>query len=56
MRIEINNDVNDDAVGRVGNEEITITDVTEEVISKMTADELDRYNQVYQDFYSNMYE
>jgi len=41
---------------RVGNEEVTITDVTEEVISKMTADELDRYNQVYQDFYSNMYE
>ena len=43
-------------VVKVGNDEVTITDVTEEIIARMTADELDWYNQVYQDFYSHMYD
>ncbi|TRY79901.1 hypothetical protein TCAL_10048 [Tigriopus californicus] len=41
---------------RIGNDEVTVTDVTEELIAKMTAEEKERYTQVFQDFYSHMYE
>lgn len=41
---------------RVGNEEITITDVNEEIINRMTAEEKERYTQIFQDFYAHMYD
>ena len=40
----------------VGGEEYDITDVTPEVIAKMTTEEMEKYNQLYQDFYKDMYE
>jgi hypothetical protein len=40
----------------VGGEEIDITDVTPDIIAKMTTEEMERYNQVYQEFYKDMYE
>ena len=33
-----------------------MTDVTEDIIARMTADEKERYSQLYQDFYAHMYE
>ncbi len=41
---------------RVGNEEITVTDVNEDIINRMTAEEKERYTQIFQDFYSHMYD
>jgi transcription initiation factor TFIIE subunit alpha len=41
---------------RVGNEEITVTDVNEEIINRMTVEEKERYTQIFQDFYSHMYD
>lgn len=41
---------------KVGNEEITITDVNEDIINKMTSEEKDRYTQIFQEFYSHMYD
>jgi hypothetical protein len=41
---------------RVGDEEITITDITEAQIGLMTAEERERYTQVYQDYYADIYE
>ena len=41
---------------KVGNEEITVTDVNEEIIARMTPEEQERYTQIYQDFYSHMYD
>lgn len=50
----------DDADGiptvRVGSEEITLTDVNEDIINRMTAEEKERYTQIFQDFYSHMYD
>ena len=50
----------DDADGiptvRVGSEEITLTDVNEDIINRMTAEEKERYTQTFQDFYSHMYD
>lgn len=40
----------------VGNEEIAITDVTPEIIARMTPEEQERYTQTFQDFYSDMYD
>jgi len=40
----------------VGGEEYDITDVTTEVIAKMTTEEMEKYNQLYQDFYKDMYD
>eukprot|EP00092_Neocalanus_flemingeri_P019379 GFUD01020993.1.p1 GENE.GFUD01020993.1~~GFUD01020993.1.p1 ORF type:complete len:432 (-),score=178.57 GFUD01020993.1:117-1412(-) len=40
----------------VGGEEFDITDVTNEVIAKMTTEEMEKYNQLYQDFYKDMYD
>lgn len=40
----------------VGGEEIDITDVTPDIIARMTTEEMERYNQVYQEFYKDMYE
>ena len=41
---------------RVGGEDYDITDVTPDVIAKMSSEELDKYNQLYQDFYKDMYD
>ena len=41
---------------RVGNEEITLTDVNEDIINRMTTEEKERYTQIFQDFYSHMYD
>jgi len=41
---------------RVGNEEVTLTDVNEDIINRMTAEEKERYTQTFQDFYSHMYD
>ena len=41
---------------QVGGEEYDITDVTHEIIAKMTTEETERYNQLYQDFYKDMYD
>jgi len=41
---------------RVGGEEYDITDVTTEVIARMTTEEMEKYNQLYQDFYRDMYD
>lgn len=40
----------------VGDEVVDITDVTEEIIARMTTEEMERYNQVYQEFYKDMIE
>eukprot|EP00090_Calanus_glacialis_P008896 TRINITY_DN17212_c0_g1_i1.p1 TRINITY_DN17212_c0_g1~~TRINITY_DN17212_c0_g1_i1.p1 ORF type:complete len:432 (-),score=192.81 TRINITY_DN17212_c0_g1_i1:117-1412(-) len=40
----------------VGGEEFDITDVTTEIIAKMTTEEMEKYNQLYQDFYKDMYD
>ncbi|XP_023323654.1 general transcription factor IIE subunit 1 [Eurytemora carolleeae] len=40
----------------VGGEEIVITDITPDIIAKMTTEEMERYNQVYQEFYKDMYD
>jgi len=40
----------------VGGEEYDITDVTTEIIAKMTTEEMEKYNQLYQDFYKDMYD
>lgn len=40
----------------VGGEEFDITDVTTEVIARMTTEEMEKYNQLYQDFYKDMYD
>lgn len=54
---EMDDDDDDELpVVKVGNEEIIVTDVTKEDIARMTTEEMDRYNQVYQDFYSHMYD
>merc|ERR1712080_81576 len=55
---EMDDDDDDDELPmvKVGNDEIIVTDVTKEDIARMTTEEMDRYNQVYQDFYSHMYD
>ena len=40
----------------VGGEEYDITDVTPDVIAKMNAEEMEKYNQLYQEFYKDMYD
>ena len=40
----------------MGGEDYDITDVTPDVIAKMSSEELDKYNQLYQDFYKDMYD
>ena len=50
-------DENDDIPTiKVGGEDYDITDVTPDVIAKMSSEELDKYNQLYQDFYKDMYD
>ncbi len=41
---------------RVGSEEITITDVNEDIINRMTSEEKERYTQIFQEFYAHMYD
>merc|ERR1711864_34603 len=36
---------------KVGGEEYSITDVTTEIVARMTTEEMEKYNQLYQDFY-----
>ena len=55
--MEDDSDDNDDIPTiRVGGEDYDITDVTPDVIAKMSSEELDKYNQLYQDFYKDMYD
>lgn len=55
--MEDDSDENDDIpIINVGGEEYDITDVTPDVISKMSAEEMEKYNQLYQDFYKDMYD
>ena len=41
---------------KVGNEEYAITDINESIISQMTAVEKERYIQMYQEFYANVFD
>lgn len=41
---------------KVGGEEYSITDVTTEIVARMTTEEMEKYNQLYQDFYRDMYD
>ena len=52
--MEDDDDDDDLPMVKVGNEEIIVTEVTPEDIARMTTEEMDRYNQVYQDLYSHM--
>ena len=55
--MEDDSDDNDDIPTiRVGGEDYDITDVTPDVIAKMSSEELDKCNQLYQDFYKDMYD
>ena len=45
---------NDIPTINVGGEEFDITDVTTEIIAKMTTEEMEKYNQLYQDFYKDI--
>merc|ERR1711994_862746 len=55
--MEDDSDENDDIPTiSVGGEEYDITDVTPDVIAKMSAEEMEKYNQLYQDFYKDMYD
>ena len=50
-------DENDDIPTiNVGGEDYDLTDVTPDVIAKMTPEEMEKYNQLYQDFYKDMYD
>ena len=60
-----NNENNDDEMSsgdedgdiptiKVGNEEYTITDIDDNIISQMTPEEKDRYCQISQDFYAHL--
>lgn len=57
---EMSNDDDDDdgeiPTVKVGDEEITLTDINEDIISRMTAEEKEKYTQVFQDFYSHVYD
>lgn len=41
---------------RVGGEEYDLTDVTHDIIARMTTEETEKYNQLYHDFYKDMYD
>ena len=41
---------------KVGGEEYAVTDINEELKDRMTAGEKERYTQIFQDFYSHMYD
>jgi len=41
---------------KVGPREYPVTDIDEEVIAKMTPEEVEKYTQTYQDYYAHMYE
>jgi len=40
----------------VGGEEHDITDITPDIIARMTTEEMEKYNQVYSEFYKDMYD
>ena len=57
QEMEDDSDDNDDIPTiNVGGEEYDITDVTPDVIAKMNAEEMEKYNQLYQEFYKDMYD
>ena len=57
QEMEEDSDDNDDIPTiNVGGEEYDITDVTPDVIAKMNAEEMEKYNQLYQEFYKDMYD
>ena len=57
QEMDEDSDDNDDIPTiNVGGEEYDITDVTPDVIAKMNAEEMDKYNQLYQEFYKDMYD
>ena len=41
---------------KFGDEEIDVTDVNEEIINRMTAEEKEHYRQVYAQYWSHMYD
>jgi len=52
-----NSDENDDIPTiNVGGEEYDITDVPSDVIANMSAEEMEKYNQLYQEFYKDMFD
>ena len=54
--MEDGSDDNDDIPTiTVAGEEYDITDVTPDVIAKMSPEEMEKYNQLYQDFYKDMF-
>jgi len=56
MMDEDDDDDDDIPAVLVGGEEIDITDITPDIIAKMTTEEMEKYNQVYQEFYKDMYD
>lgn len=57
QEMDEDSDDNDDIPTiNVGGEEYDITDVTPDVIAKMNAEEMEKYNQSYQEFYKDMYD
>ena len=52
-----NSDENDDIPTiNVGGEEYDITDVPPDVIANMSSEEMEKYNQLYQEFYKDMFD
>lgn len=54
--MEDDDDDDDIPTVMVGGEEVDITDITPDHIAKMTSEEMERYNQVYSEFYKDMYD
>ena len=55
--MEDDSDDNDDIPTiNVGGEEYDLPDVTEDIINKMTPEEMDKYNQMYQNYYKTLYD
>ena len=56
MEIMEESDDDDIPTVMVGNDQIDVTDVTPDHIARMTQEEMDKYNQVYSEFYKDMYD
>lgn len=54
--MEESGDEDDIPTVMVCGEEVDITDITPEHIAKMTSEEMEKYNQVYSEFYKDMYD
>ena len=53
---EMSDDDDEIPTVKINGEDVAVTDVTPEQIEKMTTEEKERYTQIFQDFYSHMYE